>query len=314
MTARRFDSELIGAWLAYKAGFGSEPAGLDLPRLVVQPANRPQLSKASGRQGLLRPGEPQILGFEERELRLGERMLIARDRPGFNPRRGGWRIFGSGAPVRVRLGDGVNAESGPVRLQTIGCYLNRYVHTPEHGMADAKGKPCRLGTVGPLVVRATIAHGVRRVGKEAHDVGEWVAEPTRPADYGATRRDPRGTAERAFRNACRLLRRSIDMGRPAQVIDNHGRKVPDEIVRRAMSARSAPSDLRRAIITAGAAIAGRPALEPEQAVGLAAGTCAIDGCSRAAEGKSPRCAEHRHTAARERSRRYRAARRPEVSP
>jgi len=307
VSMRRFDSALIGAWLAHRAGLGPEPPGLDAPRLVIQPANRPKLSRACGRATLLRPGEPQVLGFEERPLRLGERMVTTRGLPGFGIRAARWRVFGSGEPVRVVLGVGAGAEAsaGRVRLQTMGGYLDRYARTPERGMADRSGTPCRLGTTGPLVVRPTIAHGVRRVGKEAHDVGEFPVDPTRPADYGPTRPDPEGPGVRAFRDACHLIARARREGRPVRVRDSRGRPVPDPVLRRALSTRTAPPALRRAIVAGAAALSGRPALDPATAVGLAARTCARPDCLQPRQGRSPCCGEHRAEAARERSRRYR---------
>src|SRR5207247_3828709 len=124
-------------------------------------------------------------------------------------------------------------------LQTIGAYLERYVRTPERGAAGPSGAPCRLGTIGPLTVRPTVAHGVRRVGKEAHDVGEWVIERTRPADYGPTGTAPGGSGNRAFRDACRILGRAFRDGNAVPVRDDHRRAIPEADVRRAIAARRA---------------------------------------------------------------------------
>ncbi len=305
MTVRRFPSELIGQWLAYMAGGGLEPDGLDLPRLVVQPANRPAVTEASGRTKLLPAGELQVLGFEARDLRVGERMVIARDRPGFTVARAPWRLFGPGTHIRVVVGGPEPERPDTVRLQTVGGYLHRYRHTPEHGTADASGAPCRLGTIGPLTTRPTIAHGVRRVGKEAHDVGEWLAEPTRPAQFGPTRADPRGAGERTFRDACRLIRRALDAGQVVRVEDGRGRRIAKAELQRAITSRTAPKALRQAIVAAAAGLTGRAGLDPASAVRLAVRTCVESACQRQIDGRSPRCPEHRATAARARSRRYR---------
>lgn len=337
---RRFPSARIGAWLCHMAGLAPEPPGMDAPRLVIQSANRPRVSEAFGGPGapLLRPGEPLVLAFEHRPLRLGERMIAARAVPGFEIDSADWRTFGSAEPVRVVRGENVDPRRrGVVRLQTVGEYLDRYTSAPQPGTADAARRPCRTGTTGPLFQRPTIAKGVRRTGKEAHDVGEWVAEPTRPADFGPSQPDPEGHAVRLFRDACRVLGRRLHDGGAIAVYDGTDREIPGETVRRAIKTRTAPPEIRRGIIAAAATAAARPSLPHADAISLLAAACRAPGCStparpgarycaahasrssrrpqrrcsasgcdQPAAGRSTWCSEHRAQAARQRSRRYRA--------
>ncbi len=335
---RPLGSEWIGQALAHLAGAGPEPEGLDRPRLVVQPANRPSVSAAYlAKPGFLRAWRPIVLAFEERPLRMGERILSHPWAPGFELESARWRTWGSGVPVRGVRTTG-NADNGPlIRIQTIREYLSRWRLTPERGTADKDGRPCGLGTTGPLEVRPSIALSIRRVGREAHDVGEWrPSGRRRPAIYNVNgSRLSQGPATDTFRDSCRILARETRNGKPPRVETASGRKVPDRVVLEATGTRTAPPSLRARIVEAAARVTAQKGLGPAEAVVLAARTCWAPGCSKRArvrwcpdhvapasrvlcivvccgvlrDGRSRWCAHHRAEADRDRWRRYRARQR-----
>jgi len=290
----RLSTEWIGRALSWAAGTGPEPGGLDRPRLVVQAANRPGLSAAVGFARLLRAWSPLVLAFEWNELGFGERMLVSRWTPGFDPTRADWRVFGSGESARHP------------ELQTIRDYLDRYTHTRERGALDAQGQPSVGSTVGPLHARPTVALGLRRVGREAHDVGEWrPGGPRHPVSYETQRVGPSSQSPgvQAFRDACRILRRALDGGQTvylAGVIDARGKALPQEVLEQVLHTRTAPPNLRRMIVEAAAHLSHAPAGAPEHLV-LTLYVCDFPGCARpAAEGG--RWCSNRHKVAAYRAR------------
>jgi hypothetical protein len=268
----RLPSEWIGRALSWAAGKSPEPDGLDRSRLVVQAANRPGLSAAAGSARLLRAWSPLVLAFERNELGIGERMLVSRWAPGFDPSLARWRVFGSGEPVRRP------------ELQTIRCYLKRYTHTRERGTLDAQGQPSSAATVGPLHARPTVALGLRRVGREAHDVGEWRPDgPRRPVAYETDRVAPasRSGADQTFRDACRVVRRALSDGKRVYLIDARGEEIPCEVLEHVVRTRTAPAELRKAIVEAAARLSHAPACAPEQ-LAVALHACDLPGCTRPA--------------------------------
>jgi len=296
----RLPSEWISRALAFAAGLGPEPEGLDRPRLVVQAANRPGLSEAvTDKPGrLLRAWSPLVLAFERNELGIGERMLAAPWGPGFDPVRVRWHIFGLGEPA------GRGTE-----LQTIRDYLVRYTHTRERGTLDAAGRPSTAGTVGPLCPRPTVALSLRRVGREAHDVGEWrPGGPRRPVAYETGRVGPgsRSVTDQAFRDACRILRRALSDGKRVHAQDGQGKALPADVLAAAVRRRTAPPELRRALIEEAARLAHAPAGAPEH-LSMALSICDFPGCSSpAVEGGRWCGSKHRKAAYRARLVRARA--------
>jgi hypothetical protein len=283
--------EWIGHALSWTAGLGPEPEGLDRPRLVVQAANRPDLSDAVGSSRLLRAWSPLVLAFERNDLGIGERMLVARWTPGFNSARAKWRVFGSGELIRHP------------ELQSIRDYMSRYTRTRERGTLDEQGKASTVGTIGPLTPRPVVALSIRRVGKEAHDVGEWrPGGSTRPVMYEADRVGPtsRSLGDQAFRDACRILGRALSRGEVTHVY-LRGKTVPHKILEQTLQARVAPPELRRAIIEGAAHLVHVSPAGAADHLATHLAVCDLEGCTLPAAKGGRWCGtKHRKSAYRQR--------------
>ncbi len=261
--------EWIGQALSWAAGLAPEPEGLDRPRLVVQAANRPGLWAAMGSSRPLRAWSPLVLAFERNDLGIGERMLVSRWAPGFNQARSKWRVFGSGELVRG------------VELQTIRSYLDRYTHTRERGALDEQGNASAAGTIGPITPRPVVALSIRRVGREAHDVGEWrPGGPTRPVIYEVDRVGPtsRSPGDQAFRDACRILGRALSRGKVVHVY-LRGKSVPHKILEQVLQRRVAPSELRRAIVEGAARVVHASSAGAADHLATHLAVCDLKGCT-----------------------------------
>lgn len=285
----RFPSEWIGRALSHLTGDGPEPEGLDRPRLHVQAANRPNLLTAAGRR--TPAWSPIVLAVERNDLGFAERMLAAPWAPGFDPVRTRWYVFGSNELVRRP------------ELQTVREYLERYTRTRERGTLDEQGRPSTAHTRGPLRARPTVALGIRRVGKEAHDVGEWRPDgPRRSVVYEADRvgTSSRSVADQTFRDACRILRRSLEQGH-VEVHDFQGKPIRQVELDRALASRSAPAKLRRAIVDAAAPLVHTSRQGVADAFATVLGVCDLPGCTSPATKGGRWCStNHRRSAYRKR--------------
>lgn len=252
-------TDWISEALEHVAGAGLKPAWADAWQLAVVPANSPEVSrlyegKVSKRLAL-RPWEPIVLAYEDALIGKG-RVLAAPYRPGFDPARAHWRVFGTGMRVKAKPARPRDYELDPerpahVEVRTMRGELQRYPLVAERGTIGPDGKPCRRGTVGLLQARTVTISRLRRIGKESHNIEEALTGQREALTaYPAERRGSRSAADQAFRDALKILRRELDARRDLDVRDSRNRRIPAAIVDVALSSRAAPGKIRAAIVQA----------------------------------------------------------------